>query len=66
MSKKLTTEDVNAAIAGSVRDLRYRSLKEEQKLVIFNFLSGNDVFVALLTGYGKNLCYIAFQVHPLG
>ena len=31
VSKKLTAEDVNAAIAGWVRDLRYRSLKEEQK-----------------------------------
>ena len=43
MSKKLTTEDVNAAILGSVRDLGYRSLKEEEKLVIANFLSGNDI-----------------------
>ena len=43
-----------------MRDLGYGSLKEEQKLVIANFLSGNDVFVALPTGYGKNLCYICF------
>ena len=58
VSKKLTTEDVNAAIAGSVRDLGYSSLKEEQKLVIANFLDGSDVFVALPTGYGKSLCYV--------
>ena len=58
MSKKLTTEDMNVAITGLVRDLGYSSLKEEQKIVIANFLSRNNVFVALPTGYGKNLCYI--------
>ena len=51
MSKKLTTEDVNAVIAASVRNLGYSSVKEEQKLVIVNFLNGN-VFVALPTSYG--------------
>ena len=56
MSKKLTTEDVNATISGSVRDLGYRSLKEEQRLVITNFLSRNDMFVGLPIGYGKKEC----------
>ena len=57
MLKKSTTEEVNAAIAGLMRDLGYSSLNEEQMLVIVNFLNGNDVFVALQTDYGKN-CYI--------
>ena len=60
MMRKLTTKDVNAAILGSVRDLGYRSLKEEENLVIANFLSGNDVFVASRTGYGKNCVTFAF------
>ena len=47
MATNLTTEDVNAAITGSVRDLGYSSLKEKQKQVIVNFLKGNDVFVVL-------------------
>ena len=51
MSKKSTTEDTNAVIAASVRDLEYSSVKEEQKLVIANFLNGN-VFVALPTANG--------------
>ena len=48
--------DVNAAVSGSVRDLRHRSLTEEQKLVIANFLRGNEAFVALPTAYGKKEC----------
>ena len=48
----MTTEDANAVIAGSVRDLGDGSVKGEQKPVIVNFLNGNDVFVALPTGYG--------------
>ena len=61
---KLTTEDMNAAIEGLVRDLVYISLNEEQKLVIANFLSGNNMFVVLPTGYSKT----CFQVHliPVG
>ena len=50
MWRKLTTEDANAVIAASVRDLGYSGVKEKQMLLIVNFLIGN-VFVALLTGY---------------
>ena len=38
------------AIAVSVKDLEYSSLKEKEKLVIANFLSGKDTFVDLPTG----------------
>ena len=33
------------------------TLKEKQKEVICAFISGNDVFCCLPTGYGKSLCY---------
>ena len=36
-------------------------MKQEQLLVVVNFLNRNDVFVALTTGYGKSLCCIC---HP--
>ena len=33
------------------------TLKDKQKQVIVDFVSGRDVFAALPTGYGKSLCY---------
>ena len=33
------------------------SLKPEQEQAILAFVSGNDVFIALSTGYGKSLCF---------
>ena len=32
-------------------------LKEEQRKVVSSFVSGEDVFGILPTGYGKSLCY---------
>ena len=34
-------------------------IKEEQLMAIKEFVSGNDVFICLLTGYGKSLIYAA-------
>ena len=31
-------------------------LEEEQKRAVCSFVSGNDVFVSLPTGYGKSIC----------
>ena len=35
------------------------TLKSQQSEAIFQFLHGRDMFVALPTGYGKSLCYMA-------
>ena len=37
--------------------LGYRELKDEQITAISSFVQGNDIFVALPTGYGKSLIY---------
>ena len=37
-------------------------LKEEQRKAIDAFVSGKDVFVCLLTGFGKTVCYIVLPV----
>ena len=34
-------------------------IKEEQLMAIKEFVSGNDVFICLPTGYGKSLIYAA-------
>ena len=38
------------------------TLKPEQEEAITNFVQGKDVFLALPTGYGKNLCYFALPL----
>ena len=45
---------VCTAIASS---LGYHKLKDEQLEVMTSFLSGNDVFAVLPTGFGKSLCF---------
>ena len=46
-------------ISAAVGALGYDSIKPEQELALLSFLQGHDVFVSLLTGYGKSLCYAA-------
>ena len=41
----------------SVNKLGYESLRPKQETLVWEFLSGKDVFAALPTGYGKSLCY---------
>ena len=49
--------DVDSAIVEAARKLGYDDVKSEQRRVIREITAGNDVFVALPTGYGKSLCY---------
>ena len=48
---------VEEALTRAAADLGYKELFPKQALVIRNFISGNDVFVSLPTGFGKSLCY---------
>ena len=49
---------VTYAIVKAATSLGYSKLKLEQEQVIASFVSGNDVFEALPTGYGKSLCSV--------
>ena len=48
---------VQQALKFFVDRLGYESLKPKQETVVWEFLSGKIVFVALPMGYGKSLCY---------
>lgn len=49
--------DLETAISESARDLGYHHLKEKQRDAVRSFMEGNDVFVALPTGYGKSVVF---------
>ena len=56
--------DVDSAIVQAARKLGYGDVKSEQSRVIREIVAGNDVFVALPTGYGKSLCYALAVARP--
>ena len=49
--------ELSSAIAESVQLLGLDSLKEKQSEAVSAFVSGNDTFVSLPTGYGKSIIY---------
>ena len=49
---------VEKAISESMKLMGMTSLKAKQHEAITSFLSGNDVFVSLPTGYGKSAIYL--------
>ena len=53
----ISLRDIDTICETVTTTLGYNHLKEEQRIVINNFLLGNDVFVILPTGFGKTLCY---------
>ena len=49
--------EVDTAVARAAERLGLRALKQKQTESIKAFLSGNDVFVTVPTGYGKSIVY---------
>lgn len=54
--------DEESALKVAIKRLSFEELKDEQMEAIKAFVSGNDVFISLPTGYGKSLCY---QILPI-
>ena len=53
----MSYDAIVAAAQESARNLGYLGLKELQLKVVVSFVTGNDIFAVLPTGYGKSLCY---------
>ena len=53
----MASDYLDTIIVQACQKLGYSSLRENQHKVVTSFLKGNDVFVILLTGSGKSLCF---------
>ena len=54
---KFAKEEIEKAIAYSVKKMDYEELRQELRKAVTEFIGGHDTFVSLPTGYGKSLCY---------
>ena len=52
-----STLDIDKALDVASRRMGYERLFPKQREAVEAFISGRDVFVCLLTGYGKSFCY---------
>ena len=59
---QFTEEELRAGIDKAVKQLGYDCVQGSQLPVIKHFMSGQDVFVCLPTGYGKSLCYCILPI----
>ena len=50
--------ELEAAIDSAAEVVGFKTLKPLQREAIRAFITGNDVFVSLPTGYGKSLCFV--------
>ena len=53
----LTIDHLSEAISGAAHKLSITELKPKQREAIISYVTGNDTFVVLPTGYGKSLIY---------
>ena len=57
ISPQYSQSSIDSISEEVVCSLGYCSLKQEQRLVISSFVSGNDVFAVLPMGFGKTQCF---------
>ena len=58
----LLSTDQSEAIECAIHQLGLESLKPKQRDAIESYISGNDTFVVLPTGYGKSVVYAALPI----
>ena len=54
---RCSKEQIDATIDAAVQVFGLESLKHQQQKAIEKFVSGRNVFVALLAGFGKSYCF---------
>ena len=59
----MATECAGRIIDRVSSEYGYPLLKKEQKSILYQLLSGHDVFGCLPTGYGKSVCFILTCAH---
>ena len=60
-----STAAIKEAIKNAAKVLSYASLRPEQLQVVEKFVSGRDVFMSLLTGGRKSLCYACLPLYTI-
>ena len=55
--KSNINDNLSEAISEAAEKLSINELKAKQREAIISFVTGNDTFVVLPTGYGKSLIY---------
>ena len=63
MATTMCKEKIEAACYSIVSFLGYSSLKDKRREIIVSFVSGNDVFAILPTGYGKSLVMLVYLAY---
>ena len=61
----ISLRDIDTICETVTTTLGYNHLKEEQRIVINNFLLGNDVFVILPTGLAKRFVMLVCQMYSI-
>ena len=58
----VTDEKLSVAIKAVAVRFGYAELKPCQEKAVKSFVSGNDLFLSLPTGYGKSFCYASLPL----